>query len=733
MSLSSTSRPEGFNKFNNLQADVPNVGAGIVDTVDYDRYQVNFRGIKAGAGIQVKLVDADGFSGTPGQTIEISTTGGAGGGEANVLANLGTGESLIASTAKTGVELNLKSLKAGNGVSISAVGNDLVISSTAAQGPAGRGVTGATINGSNQLVLTYSDSTSQTVGVVVGPQGPAGPQGPTGATGPKGDKGDKGDTGAQGEVGPQGPAGAKGDKGDTGEQGPAGPAGLASVTGAASGTALFSSFSAGALALKNVAAGTGIALSETNGVITVTATGAATTEMAMADLTDVDVAGAVDGSVLKYNQTAGKWVVGTDATGAAGGVTSVNGKTGVVTLEYADLANKPALFSGSYADLTNKPTLFSGAYADLTGKPVLSTVATSGSYADLTNKPTIPANLADLGGTLAANKIAAGTNGQVLSVVGGVATWTAAPSAPVTSVAGKTGAVTLVAADVSGLSTVATSGSYADLTNKPTIPTNTNELTNGAGFVTAATAPVTSVAGKTGAVALAFSDLTGTLAVNKLTAGTNGQVLTVVGGVPTWGNAASGSVSSVAGKTGDVTLVAADIGGLAPVATTGNYSDLTNKPAVGVSVQEEGSVVGQATAINFTGAGATATFANGVATVNIPGGGAAAGTWYSFRFKNGASAPDTTVVPFGLPSGWTASWSSADDLTINHNTGKAPMMVVYHGGQTNGSFVTRMAMSTASYAQYDPSNLNTFQIFNTTPANTGSQANMEVIVNVFMI
>ena len=34
------------------------------------------------------------------------------------------------------------------------------------------------------------------------------------------------------------------------------------------------------------------------------------------------------------------------------------------------------------------------------------------------------------------------------------------------------------------LSTVATSGSYNDLSNKPTIPTNTNQLTNGAGFIT---------------------------------------------------------------------------------------------------------------------------------------------------------------------------------------------------------------------------------------------------------
>ena len=36
----------------------------------------------------------------------------------------------------------------------------------------------------------------------------------------------------------------------------------------------------------------------------------------------------------------------------------------------------------------------------------------------------------------------------------------------------------------SSLATVATSGDYNDLNNKPTIPTNTNELTNGAGFIT---------------------------------------------------------------------------------------------------------------------------------------------------------------------------------------------------------------------------------------------------------
>lgn len=45
-------------------------------------------------------------------------------------------------------------------------------------------------------------------------------------------------------------------------------------------------------------------------------------------------------------------------------------------------------------------------------------------------------------------------------------------------------------ADSSSLASVATSGSYADLSNKPTIPTKTSELQNDSGFITSAQVPI---------------------------------------------------------------------------------------------------------------------------------------------------------------------------------------------------------------------------------------------------
>ena len=78
--------------------------------------------------------------------------------------------------------------------------------------------------------------------------------------------------------------------------------------------------------------------------------------------------------------------------------------------------------------------------------------------------------------------------------------------APVQTVAGRTGNVVLSANDISGLSSVSKTGSYTDLSNTPT---NLSEFLNDAGFITQFTAPVISVAGRTGSIILNTGDIAG--------------------------------------------------------------------------------------------------------------------------------------------------------------------------------------------------------------------------------
>lgn len=93
---------------------------------------------------------------------------------------------------------------------------------TGLQGPAGRNVTTATIDGSGHLIIGLSDSSTIDAGTAVGPQGPQGIQGIQGV---KGDTGDDGPVGPKGDTGDTGPEGPKGDTGDIGPEGPEGPEG----------------------------------------------------------------------------------------------------------------------------------------------------------------------------------------------------------------------------------------------------------------------------------------------------------------------------------------------------------------------------------------------------------------------------------------------------------------------------------------------------------------------------
>ncbi len=211
--------------------------------------------------------------------------------------------------------------------------------------------------------------------------------------------------------------------------------------------------------------------------------------------------------------------------------------------------------SGSYEDLTNKPTKVSQfendkgyltehqsleAYAT---KASLAPVATSGSYSDLTDTPTIPT---------VPTVVSAFTNDA------GYLTEHQSLEAYATK---------------ASLATVATSGSYEDLTNKPVIPdgvTTDSELSTTSVNPIQNKAVATALAGKMDATALAtvatsgsYNDLSDTPTIP--TAVTKTSQLTNDSGFLT----AHQDLSAYA-KTAD----------LATVATSGSYADLTNKPTI---------------------------------------------------------------------------------------------------------------------------------------------------------
>lgn len=150
-------------------------------------------------------------------------------------------------------------------------------------------------------------------------------------------------------------------------------------------------------------------------------------------------------------------------------VTSYNELTDRPTIpsDVSDLTDTGnLLFDGSYNSLTDTPTipadvsdltdttslLFSKSYNDLTNLPSLF----SGSYTDLTNKPTIPTNNTEL------------TNGAGYITAASLVGY--ATETYVTTRGYLTSVDYSIITNIPTFATVATSGSYNDLSNKPYIP-----------------------------------------------------------------------------------------------------------------------------------------------------------------------------------------------------------------------------------------------------------------------
>ena len=173
--------------------------------------------------------------------------------------------------------------------------------------------------------------------------------------------------------------------------------------------------------------------------------------------------------------------------------------------QYADLLGAPTLSnvatSGAYADLTGAPTLStiatSGQYADLVGAPTLSNVATSGSYNDLSDKPSIPSASTDLTDTADLARLASpnftGTPTAPTPALGDDSTkiaTTAFVQDEITNLGGVNSlddlsdvalSGTLTNGEVlrySGTGWVDAQLSYNDLSNTPTIPSSSDDVTS---------------------------------------------------------------------------------------------------------------------------------------------------------------------------------------------------------------------------------------------------------------
>lgn len=393
---------------------------------------------------------------------------------------------------------------------------------------------------------------------------------------------------------------------------------------------------------------------------------------------------------------------------------TANLATVATTGDYDDLVNKPVLAtvatSGSYADLSNKPSIpaaqvnsdwnaVSGV-EQILNKPNLATVATTGSYNDLQDKPSIPSAVTvdqhydalsanPQSGTAVAEAIA-GT-GQVPTVTsaddnkvlmasysGGVGSFSWEPSAAATQVNADWTATSGVAqilhkpdlsvyAQSANLATVATSGNYNDLSNRPSIPaaqvnadwdaaSGVSQILNKPALATVATsgsytdlqdkpsipaAQVQSNWNESDNTSKAYiqnkPDLTAYALSSSLAAVATSGSYNDLSNTPTipaaqvnsdWNESSSSSKAFILNKP-DLSVYAQSAN-LATVATTGSYNDLSNKP----TIPSTKPLV----------AGSNITITENANDVTI----AASGTSYSagtgISISNGTISADTTIL-----------------------------------------------------------------------------------------
>ena len=221
------------------------------------------------------------------------------------------------------------------------------------------------------------------------------------------------------------------------------------------------------------------------------------------------------------------------------------------------------------------------------------------------------------------------------------------------------------------------SGSYVDLRDKPTIPADTSDLTNNAGFVTSGIVAGLASEGyvnnaTAGFVTTGGTTFTGIVTMNGgIDLGTN-EITTprvdagdlIMGGNQTnrittqSGTLRLDSFSNEVEITADLSQTGNQniTGVITATSFVGDGSGLTGVAAtdVSLSIRDEGSLVGSAKTLNFAGAGITASISGNVATISVPG------------YTGTASTITSTQI-----SNWDTSYSWGDHSAAGYITTSA--------------------------------------------------------------
>jgi hypothetical protein len=365
------------------------------------------------------------------------------------------------------------------------------------------------------------------------------------------------------------------------------------------------------------------------------------------------------------------------ATLTPGGVTSFNGRTGAISLLGSDVSAAGGALSAS-------PTF--------TGIPAAPTAALGTSTTQLATTAFVINQLVQLNyaplaspaftGTPTAPTAAPGTANTQLATTAFVAAAVSAVVAGVVSFNGRTGAVTLTAADVIGTNVL----NNTSLTGVPIAPTaatatNTTQLATTA-FVQAAIAAaptgVSSFNTRTGAVTLTAADISaaGGAPINSPTftgtpksttpVGTSNDTSIATTAFVMAQLAAGGGVTSFNGRAGAITLTASDIAstGAAPLGGKLRFSSssvLTFRPYRGSYVKINGVSYPIPNA-GIAGLGNTGVYVNGVAGQNL-----ATGVYLVAVFNNAGV----------LTGDFLNGWSHRACLNTPGNEG---VEIAYNGG-----------------------------------------------------